>query len=106
MNVVAIVDYDMGNLDSVARAVEECGGTPLITSRNEDFAVANRIILPGVGSFSDAMYNIRQRGLPEILGREVLERRIPFLGICLGMQLLATTGWEGGETTGLGWIAG
>ncbi len=106
MNVVAIVDYGMGNLDSVSRAVEECGGAPIVTNRYQDLATANRIILPGVGSFGDAMRNLRQRGLQESLEEQVLERRIPFLGICLGMQLLATTGWEGGETAGLGWIDG
>lgn len=104
MNVVAIVDYDMCNLDSVARAIEECGGTPLITSQHRDLTAVNRIILPGVGSFGDAMTNLRQRGLVEALTEQVIERKIPFLGICLGMQLLATTGWENGKTAGLGWI--
>ena len=106
MNVVAIVDYGMCNLDSVARAVEECGGSPLVTHRAGDLATANRIILPGVGAFSDAMHNIKARSLDIILTEQVLENRIPFLGICLGMQLLMTIGWEGGETAGLGWIEG
>ncbi len=106
MNKVAIVDYGMCNLDSVARAVEECGGAPLVTDRARDFETANRIILPGVGAFPDAMRNIKQRSLDEILYEQVFGKQIPFLGICLGMQLLATKGWEGGETAGLGWIDG
>jgi len=106
MNQVAIIDYGMCNLDSVARAVEECGGMPLVTDKAKDIETANRIILPGVGAFPEAMLNIRQRSLDQILCEQVLERRIPFLGICLGMQLLATKGWEGGEVEGLGWIEG
>jgi len=106
VNKVAIVDYGMCNLDSVARAVEECGGDPKVTDQARDLAVTNRIILPGVGAFPDAMRNIRQRSLDEILYEQVIGKQIPFLGICLGMQLLATKGCEGGETAGLGWIAG
>lgn len=106
MNTIAIVDYGMCNLDSVARAVEECGGVPLVTAEAKDLEVANRIILPGVGAFPDAMRNIKRRALDEILCEQVIGKQIPFLGICLGMQLLATKGWEGGETEGLGWIEG
>jgi glutamine amidotransferase len=86
--------------------VEECGGVPVITDRAEEIGVSNRIILPGVGAFFDGMRNIRKRSLDEILREQVMERGIPLLGICLGMQLLATRGWEGGETEGLGWIDG
>ncbi|WP_129671603.1 imidazole glycerol phosphate synthase subunit HisH [Candidatus Chloroploca sp. Khr17] len=106
MNIVAIIDYDMGNLDSVSRAVEECGGSPLIITHPHQLSQANRIILPGVGSFKDAISNLHLRGFVEALAIQVFEHKIPFLGICLGMQLLATTGWEGGETPGLGWIDG
>lgn len=106
MNIVAIIDYGMCNLDSVARAVEECGGKPIVTDQAKDIEQANRIILPGVGAFPDAMRNIKQRQLDEILPEQVISKQIPFLGICLGMQLLATKGREGGETAGLGWIEG
>lgn len=106
MNTVAIVDYGMCNLDSVARAVEECGGSPIVTDQAKDLEQANRIILPGVGAFPEAMRNIKQRHLDESLHEQVLGKQIPFLGICLGMQLLASTGCEGGETPGLGWIKG
>lgn len=106
MNIVAIVDYGMCNLDSVARAVEECGGKALVTERAQDFETANRIILPGVGAFADAMRNIKQRALDQILYEQAVEKRIPFLGICLGMQLLASKGFEVEETNGLGFVPG
>jgi len=106
MKTVAVVNYGMGNLDSVARAVEECGGNPIITSSSSDLARVNYIILPGVGSFASGMHNIRKRELDKELAEQVIGKRIPFLGICLGMQLLATKGWEVEETPGLGWIEG
>lgn len=106
MNIVAIVDYGMCNLDSVARAVEECGGRALVTENVQDLETANRIILPGVGAFAEAMRNIKQRGLDKVLYEQAVEKQIPFLGICLGMQLLATKGFEVEETDGLGFIPG
>jgi len=106
MNRVAIVDYGMCNLDSVTRAVEECGGIAVVTDQANELKVANRIILPGVGAFPDAMRNIRKRFLDKILYEQVIEKQIPFLGICLGMQLLASRGLEIEDTEGLGWIEG
>jgi len=104
MNRVAIVDYGMCNLDSVRRAVEVCGAEPIVTETPAEVSRADKIILPGVGAFPDAMDRIRERSLDSALGEEVLGQEIPFLGICLGMQLLATTGFEGAETKGLDWI--
>lgn len=104
MQATAIVDYGMGNLDSVARAVEECGGSPAVTSDPRDLERATTIILPGVGAFAEGMRNIRERGLDEALQEQVIEKGVPLLGLCLGMQLLATTGREGEEVSGLGWI--
>lgn len=106
MKTVAIIDYGMGNLDSVTRAVEECGGVPRVTDRSEDIQAATHVILPGVGAFPEGIRNLKRRSLDRILWEQVIERQIPFLGICLGMQMLATRGWEGGETEGLGWIEG
>lgn len=103
---VAVVDYGMGNVDSVVRAVEECGGNPVLTERAADIEKATHIILPGVGSFTGGMENICKRGLDRMLCEQVRGKGTPFLGICLGMQLLATIGWEGGKTAGLGWISG
>ena len=106
VNKVAIVDYGMCNLDSVRRAVEECGGRAIVTDEQGDIESADRIILPGVGAFPDAMRNLIERGLHKVLEEQVRTERAPFLGICLGMQLLASRGYEGGETAGLGWIEG
>ncbi len=106
MSAVAVVDYGMCNLDSVARAVEECGGHPLVTRDPAALERSTHIILPGVGAFPDGMRNLRNSGLDVALTRQVRECRIPLLGICLGMQLLATRGWEGGETAGLNLIPG
>lgn len=103
---VAIVDYGICNIDSVARAVEECGGTAVVTEDGAELASATRIILPGVGSFPDGMRNLRDRDLLDRLQEEVIGRGIPTLGICLGMQLLATRGLEGSPTYGLDWIPG
>lgn len=103
---VTVVDYDMGNVDSVVRAVEECGGTAILSNNARTLEESTRIILPGVGSFASGMASICSRGLDRSLSENVLERHIPILGICLGMQLLGKTGYEGGKTAGLGWIDG
>lgn len=104
--MIAIVDYGMGNIASVRNALRSLGADPLITSKAADFAAATHIILPGVGSFADGMAELHRRGIAHILAREVLENKKPFLGICLGMQLLGSRGEEGGDTEGLGYIPG
>lgn len=101
---VAVIDYGMCNLDSVARAIEECGGKVHVTENERDIKAATHIVLPGVGAFPDAMRNLREHGLVDVLTEQVIEEGTPFLGICLGMQVLASRSWEGGETAGLGWI--
>jgi glutamine amidotransferase len=106
MNRVAIVNYGLCNLDSIARAVEECGGRPCVTDDPGDLADADSVILPGVGSYSDAMANLRDRRLDEAMTERVLARGAPFLGVCLGMQLMAHKGAEGQGAHGLGWIDG
>ncbi len=106
MKNVLIVDYDMGNIDSIARAVEECGGKPIISNNLSDFKFASNIILPGVGSFSLAMKKINNLGLTDIIYEEVINNHKPMLGICLAMQLLASKGYEGGDTQGLNLIEG
>jgi glutamine amidotransferase len=101
---VAIVDYGMCNLDSVRRAFEEVGARPYVTDDPGDLDAADRIVLPGVGAFPDAMHNLRARGLDEALAKQVLHEGAPFLGVCLGMQLMAALGEEVEPTCGLGWI--
>lgn len=103
---VAIVDYGMGNLGSVRRALEECGAVPVITHDPLTVMNASHIVLPGVGAFSEGMKRLNSRGLAEPVKTASVQHGTPLLGICLGMQLLATTGVEGGETEGLGIIPG
>lgn len=106
MKQVAIINYGMGNVDSVFRAVEECGGNPVITRHERQIVEADFVILPGVGAFGDGIASIRSFHLDEIMAEAVLGKKAPFLGICLGMQMLASKGYEFGEHTGLGWIDG
>ncbi len=102
---VMIIDYKMGNLGSVKRSLEECGASVLLSDNPKDLKTAERFVLPGVGAFSDGMRQLTQDGwIPEIL--EAVRDGVPMLGICLGMQLLAEKGSEGGETEGLGLIEG
>lgn len=103
---VAIIDYGMGNLGSVRRAFEECHANVLVITQPEELKMVDRIVLPGVGAFADAMSNLQSAGWIDALKECVQERRIPLLGICLGMQVLADKGFEGGEVDGLGLIRG
>jgi glutamine amidotransferase len=103
---IGIVNYGLGNLASVRRTLEELGATPYIANSPSDLGHVDRIIIPGVGAFPLAMKNLREQGWIDALRYQVLELHCPLLGICLGMQLLATNGEEGGWTEGLGLIAG
>jgi len=103
--MIAIVDYGMGNLRSVAKAVEKVGGRATVVSTAEEVEAAEKVILPGVGAFGDAMTHLRRGGLADAIGRVIGEKR-PFLGICLGLQLLFEVGYEDGEHAGLGLLAG
>jgi glutamine amidotransferase len=103
---VVIVDYGLCNIDSVARSVEECGAEALVTCNPDELNRATHIILPGVGAFPDAMDQLEQRGLIAPLRELVLVHGVPFLGICLGMQLMGARGTEGGDRLGLGLVPG
>jgi len=103
---VLIVDYGMGNLGSVRRAFEECGADTQVSDDPRDVAAASHIVLPGVGAFRDGMRNLHERGWIAPLCDAACGEGIPLLGICLGMQLLASRGFEGGEAEGLGLVAG
>ena len=101
---IAIIDYGMGNLRSLMNAFSYLGLDAFITSSNAEIEAAERVVLPGVGAFGDAMTAIRERGLEEGLTSQALEKRKPILGICLGMQLFAKSSVEHGHHRGLGWI--
>ncbi|MBM3517329.1 MAG: imidazole glycerol phosphate synthase subunit HisH [Alphaproteobacteria bacterium] len=103
---VAIVEYGAGNLASVQGAVVAAGGEPFLAVTPEQVATAERLILPGVGAAGTALAELRRRGLEDALADAALRRGRPFLGICLGMQLLAERLHEFGEHRGLGWIPG
>ncbi|MEE8444500.1 MAG: imidazole glycerol phosphate synthase subunit HisH [Alphaproteobacteria bacterium] len=107
---VAIVDYGSGNLRSAAKAFERAAGPKTkvtVTARAADLAEASHIVLPGVGAFADCMAGLAGvKGMVEALEENVIGARKPFLGICVGMQLMAERGLEHGTHRGLGWIGG
>jgi glutamine amidotransferase len=105
---VALIDYGAGNLHSVHNALRAAGAEGVqVTADPATILSAERIVLPGVGSFAACAAGLRGiEGLEEALEARVLQQGAPFLGVCVGMQLLATTGLEYGETPGLGWIPG
>ena len=107
MNIprVTVIDYGVGNLLSVQRGLEQCGAHVTLTSDAEQILSASRIVLPGVGAFQNGMQALEQLGLIEVI-QEIANRKIPLLGICLGMQLLLTESEEFGLTKGLGLIPG
>lgn len=104
--MIAIIDYGMGNLASVLKAIKSLRKDAIITCDLQEIKEAMLIVLPGVGSFEQGMKNLRDRGLVEILNEEVIKNKKPFLGICLGMQLIMEKGTEPNECSGLGWIKG
>jgi glutamine amidotransferase len=110
MPVTALIDYGSGNLASAAKALARAanGKSDIITTADPDVVQdAERIVLPGVGAFADCMRGLSAvPGMIEALREKVLKEGAPFLGICVGMQLLATVGVEFGRHAGLGWIAG
>ncbi len=106
-SVIGVVDYARGNLLSIMNALRMIPGVKLVLCRTpEQIMKADRIILPGVGAFGDGMANLKFSGLIEPLREAALNKKKPFLGICLGMQLLARKGYESGVYDGLGWIDG
>ena len=102
--MIGIIDYGLGNIRSVAGAVERVGYQPIVTSNPVELAKADKLILPGVGAYGDGMSKLKERGLVEILGELVLEYKKPILGICLGFQLMCANSCEFGSHEGLGWF--
>lgn len=101
---VAVIDYDMGNLHSACKGLEKAGAVPKITNAAQDIFAADAVVLPGVGAFDPAMRHIRERNLEEIIKQAIATGK-PFLGICVGLQLLFEGSAEGIEK-GLGIIPG
>lgn len=106
MSLVVVVDHGLCNIGSVRRAIEECGGRASASADPAALRKAQHIVLPGVGSFASGMAHLRDRGWDEALREAVVDQGVPILGICLGMQLFADLGHEGGPTRGLGLVAG
>lgn len=104
--MIGIVDYGLGNLRSVAAAVTRVGEDPVITAEAQQLAACDKLIIPGVGAFGDAMQRIRATGLDVVLRELVMESRKPVLGICLGFQLLFEGSSEFGDHAGLGFVPG
>ena len=103
--MIAIIDYDAGNLKSVEKALGSLGEKPIITRSREEILASDKVILPGVGSFGDAMEKLHQYELVDVI-REVTDRKTPFLGICLGLQLLFSGSAESPGVPGLGILPG
>lgn len=104
-SIIHVVDYGIGNLYSVARAIEKVGGTPRLTADPAEIGAADRLLLPGVGAFRDGMAGLHRAGVVEVI-KEFANSGRPLLGICLGMQMLATRSNEYGIHAGLGIIPG
>ena len=104
--MVGIIHCGTGNIGSVANAIEHLGGDARIVSTPEELEECERIILPGVGSFLEGMGSMRSKGFETALQLHTIELKKPTLGICLGMQLMAAYGAEGGGCRGLGWFDG
>ncbi|MEL0106312.1 MAG: imidazole glycerol phosphate synthase subunit HisH [Rhodospirillaceae bacterium] len=103
---ICILDYGMGNLQSVANAVGRLGYNPIVTFRRADIEKSGSLIIPGVGAFGEAMKRLNNLRLIELLNDRVLKDGIPIFGICLGMQMFAEQSTEGGLHEGLGWVKG
>ena len=103
--MIAIIDYDAGNLRSVEKALLALGETPVVSREAKTILAADKVILPGDGSFGDAMGHLQQYQLVEVI-HQVVERGTPFLGICLGMQLLFDGSEESAGIAGLGLLKG
>lgn len=103
--MIAIIDYDAGNIKSVEKALILLGEKPVITRDRDQILKADKVILPGVGAFGDAMHNLRKYGLDKVI-HEVVEKKTPLLGICLGLQLLFERSDETPGVEGLGVLKG
>lgn len=101
--MITIIDYGMGNLGSIANMIKKVGGRSKITSDLNEIKNAEKLILPGVGSFDNGIKNLKSTGIFEVINDRVLNDKIPIMGICLGMQLMTNSSEEGVEK-GLSWV--
>ncbi len=104
MTTIAVIDYDMGNLHSACKGLEQAGAQTLVTDRHQDLEQSDAVVLPGVGAFDPAMQHLRSRHLIPVI-KDIIASGKPFLGICLGLQILFDGSEEGSEA-GLGVIPG
>tara|TARA_B100001093_G_C26810165_1_gene1007226 strand:+ start:1040 stop:1654 length:615 start_codon:yes stop_codon:yes gene_type:complete len=102
--VIGIIDYGMGNLFSVKNSLNFLGEDSILCYNSDDLNKVDKIILPGVGAFPDCIRNLKKRELIDSLNYNVMQKKTPILGICLGMQAMATISYELEKTDGLGWI--
>ncbi len=103
--MVTIIDYDAGNIKSVEKAFDYLGAKAVVSRNSEDIYRGDHVVLPGVGAFGDAMNRIREYGLEDVI-KEVIKKGVPFLGICLGQQLLFDYSEESDNVAGLGILRG
>jgi len=104
--LICILDYGSGNVRSVKNLIEYLGYSVIVSNDKQDIKKSSHLILPGVGAFGSAIVNIKNKIPLSTVEGEVFDRNKPFLGICVGMQVLSDTGYEYGEHQGLGWIKG
>jgi glutamine amidotransferase len=103
--MIAIIDYGMGNIHSVNKALESCGAKTQVINKADDIRIADKVVLPGVGAFNDAADELRKQGLDKAINSHINNKK-PFLGICLGMQLLFESSQEAAGSEGLGILKG
>ncbi len=101
--MIVVVDYGMGNIGSIVNMIKRAGGESTVSSDPEVVGRAEKLIIPGVGSFDHGMKNLNESGLADVLNKKVQEEKVPVLGICLGMQLMAKSSEEG-VLPGFGWV--
>jgi glutamine amidotransferase len=104
--MIAIIDYGMGNIHSVQKALEACGAKGKVTHKPQDIRRAKKIVLPGVGAFDDCLLELQKQGLVAAIKEAITRDKKPFLGICLGMQILFEASEEASRSSGLGLFKG
>ena len=106
MQRIAVVDTGLCNVDSMWRAIDDCGAKAVVTDDPTDLSLVDKIVLSGVGAFADAMDVLDDTGMADAIKEHVIDHEVPILGVCLGMQLLASSGTEVRDAVGLGLIEG